>query len=406
MTKARDLADLGNGVTEADIAASNSATNGYMLTAQSGNTGGLTWAEAPSSFAPVAVTGTTPSLNVGSYNYFSGATFNADTTISFASVPTNARWTYSAPIVAESGYNLEGAVKDSSSAYVGAQGATPTDIAFSTDGIYMYIMHDAGNNVSQYTLSTALDVSTAVHTRNFDVSSQDTSMTGVEFSTDGIYMYTCGTISDSIWQYTLSTAWNISTATVTRSFDVSADETAPRAIRFKTDGTEMYTIGTDEDVALQYTLSTAWNISTATFTGAFGVNNEESVPLGLAFSSDGLKMFVVGQTTDTVYEYDLGTAWLVTSAVYNQVKRYIGGDDDTPSSQGLTFSADGSKMYLVGHDNDTVDQYSTDGFATITLPAACSHTPTPTYVAGKRITLEFATLNGGTTVDVIQASVG
>jgi len=46
MTKARDLADLGNGVTEADIAASNSPTNGYALTAQSGNTGGLTWAEA------------------------------------------------------------------------------------------------------------------------------------------------------------------------------------------------------------------------------------------------------------------------------------------------------------------------------------------------------------------------
>ena len=46
MTKARDLADLGNGVTEADIAASNSATNGYALTAQSGATGGLTWAAA------------------------------------------------------------------------------------------------------------------------------------------------------------------------------------------------------------------------------------------------------------------------------------------------------------------------------------------------------------------------
>ena len=55
MTKARDLADLGNGVTQADLPAegvnesklqvSNAPTNGYALTAQSGNTGGLTWAE-------------------------------------------------------------------------------------------------------------------------------------------------------------------------------------------------------------------------------------------------------------------------------------------------------------------------------------------------------------------------
>ena len=56
MTKARDLSDLGGGITQADLPAegvnesklqvSNAPTNGYMLTAQSGNTGGLTWAEA------------------------------------------------------------------------------------------------------------------------------------------------------------------------------------------------------------------------------------------------------------------------------------------------------------------------------------------------------------------------
>jgi len=35
-----------NIVDEANLKVSNSAVNGYMLTAQSGNTGGLTWAEA------------------------------------------------------------------------------------------------------------------------------------------------------------------------------------------------------------------------------------------------------------------------------------------------------------------------------------------------------------------------
>lgn len=42
-------AKLGNeAVNEAKLQVSNSPTNGYMLTAQSGNTGGLTWAEAAS----------------------------------------------------------------------------------------------------------------------------------------------------------------------------------------------------------------------------------------------------------------------------------------------------------------------------------------------------------------------
>ena len=35
-------------INEAKLQVSNAPTNGYMLTAQSGNTGGLTWAEAPS----------------------------------------------------------------------------------------------------------------------------------------------------------------------------------------------------------------------------------------------------------------------------------------------------------------------------------------------------------------------
>lgn len=58
MSRSRDIADLGGGITQADLPAegvnesklqvSNAPVNGYTLTAQSGNTGGLTWAEASS----------------------------------------------------------------------------------------------------------------------------------------------------------------------------------------------------------------------------------------------------------------------------------------------------------------------------------------------------------------------
>lgn len=47
-------------INEAKMQISNAPTNGYMLTAQSGNTGGLTWAEAPSGgLVPLAQTSAT-----------------------------------------------------------------------------------------------------------------------------------------------------------------------------------------------------------------------------------------------------------------------------------------------------------------------------------------------------------
>ena len=51
-------------INEAKLQVSNAPTNGYMLTAQSGNTGGLTWAEAPSG-GLVHLNTTTGSSNVG-----------------------------------------------------------------------------------------------------------------------------------------------------------------------------------------------------------------------------------------------------------------------------------------------------------------------------------------------------
>ena len=44
---------------------------------------------------------------------------------------------------------------------VGSQDIFPTDITFNNDGTKMYVLGDAGNDVNEYSLSTAFDISTA-----------------------------------------------------------------------------------------------------------------------------------------------------------------------------------------------------------------------------------------------------
>ena len=60
-----------------------------------------------------------------------------------------------------------------------------------------------------------------------------------------------------------------------------------------------------------------------TFVDSFDVNPQETFPRGLAFNSDGSKMFVVGNSNDKAHEYNLGTDFDVSTAVY--VDGYVYG---------------------------------------------------------------------------------
>ncbi len=85
-------------------------------------------------------------------------------------------------------------------------------------------------------------------------------------------------------------------------FDVSAQDTTPRGIAFNNDGTKMFVVGdTDNDIN-EYTLSTAFDLSTATFNdingegSGFDVSAQDDKPIYIYFNNDGTKMFVIGNT--------------------------------------------------------------------------------------------------------------
>ena len=79
----------------------------------------------------------------------------------------------------------------------------------------------------------------------------------------------------------------------------------------------MYIVGMTNDNVFQYTLGTAWDLSTASYASlCVSVGAQETTPRALAFSSDGTKMYVGGNINDTIYQYTLGTAWNVSTATY------------------------------------------------------------------------------------------
>jgi DNA-binding beta-propeller fold protein YncE len=238
---------------------------------------------------------------------------------------------------------------------VSAQEATPTGIFFSPDGINMYIVGATGDEVNQYLLSTAWNISTASFVRLFSVSAQDTSPQGLFFKPDGTKMYIVGATGDDVNEYDLSIAWNISTASFIQLFSVAAQDTTPTGVSFKNDGTKMYIIGSISDSVHEYTLGTAWNISTAVYLQSFSVAAQSITPTDISFTNDGTQMYIIGSDDDRVYKYTLGTAWDISTAVYLQSFSVVAQES---SPQGLFVKSDSTEMYIVGDTGDAIYEYT------------------------------------------------
>ena len=230
----------------------------------------------------------------------------------------------------------------------------PSGIFFKPDGLKMYVIGNANDRVNEYDLSTAWVINTAVYLQTFSVFAQEITPNDLFFKPDGLKMYVVGSTGDDVNEYNLSTAWNISTAVYVQNFSVFAQQTVPKDVFFRSDGLRMYVVGTSSATVHSYTLSTAWNISTAVWDAPadsyLNVSSESTGPTDIFFKPDGLKLFVIGNTADNIYEYTLSTAWNVSTASYVQFYS-ISAQSLNPT--GLFFKSDGSKMYVL--DSTTRD---------------------------------------------------
>jgi hypothetical protein len=107
-------------------------------------------------------------------------------------------------------------------------------------------------------------------------------------------------------------------AVYSQNFSVAAQEATPYGLAFNNDGTkDVYCWAIQDDDVNEYDLSTAFDISTAVYSQNFSVSAQDSQPSGIAFNTDGTKMFVVGYSGDDVNEYSLSTGFDVSTASYS-----------------------------------------------------------------------------------------
>ena len=307
------------------------------------------------------------------------------------------------------GYDLSGAAYDSVSFSVGSQEATPTGVTFNTDGTKMFICGSNGDEVNEYALSTPFDISTASFTTNFSVSAQEITPEDIVFKPDGTKMYIIGRTGDDIGQYSLSTAYDISTASFDSvTFSVSAQAAFPTGMRFNNDGTKIFICDMNNDSLFQYSLSTAYDISTASYDSvSYDLSAQFVSPTAISLNGDGTKMFAIGANTRLMYQYSLSTAFDLSSISYDSVTFALENSGGDPA--GMTFNSDGTKMYVADYNTDLVYQYTTGSAYTVTYDSAIQFgggTAPDSPLANERDVLAFSTRDGGTSYQAMQAIDG
>ena len=226
---------------------------------------------------------------------------------------------------------------------ISSQEFNPQGFTFSNDGTKMFLTGNNGDDVNEYTLTTGFDVSTASFVDSFDISSQELGPRDLAFSADGTKMFVVGVIGDDVNEYTLSTAFDVSTSSFVDSFDISSQENSPTGLAFNNDGTKMFIAGNGGDDINEYTLTTGFDVSTASFVDSFDVSSQDTAPNGLTFNSDGTKMYVVGNQGNDINEYDLTLGFDVSTASFVGALD-VSSQDSAPKA--ISFSHDLSLIHI------------------------------------------------------------
>ncbi len=187
---------------------------------------------------------------------------------------------------------------------------------------------------------------------------------GLTFNNDGTKMYTVESdkSSDAVVEYILTTAYDISTATVNNTKVVhrsgGVNKFVPSQVVFNNDGTKMFISNHAGENTIDYwSLSTAFDISTATFNEAFELDGQEQRANSVAFNNNGTRMIVAGagnMSQHRIHEYSLATPFDFSSGVTHLNTEDLSSTLDY--IDGVTFNYDGTKMYTIisetGDDDD------------------------------------------------------
>jgi len=167
----------------------------------------------------------------------------------------------------------------------------------------------ASNTLTDYSLSVAYDLTTAVAGASLSLAGDDSQMNEFCFGKGGNKLYTIGLANDDIYEYNLSSPYAGATASLVTSLSIPA--LTYQGIDISADGKYILVVEDGSDTARMYTLGTAFSVATGALTSTSPViaNQIRDCLIG----STGDKIFILDDSGNAIEEYSLSTDYNLTT---------------------------------------------------------------------------------------------
>ena len=258
----------------------------------------------------------------------------------------------------------------------------PSGISLSPDGTKIFMSSYADSNLTQYSLTTAYDISTLDTSTSVtlnlgagsDALSTDANkVQGFSFNNDGTKVFAIDQ-DGKLNAHTLSTPYDISNATQDADdglvwdnnstiYSTHGEDLEPHDITFNNDGTKMYLFDFwGYEVVVEYHLSTPFLTSSASLGNVFDLDDVNVKFLqDLRFDDDGTRMYLIDSGTGhgawNFYVYKLSTGFDTSTATYvGKLANFFDASGGQGTPLGMHFSEDGMKLYQVTYRGDSANK--------------------------------------------------
>jgi len=173
--------------------------------------------------------------------------------------------------------------------------ARAREIAWNGDGTALFTVNYSGNDVTKHAntgtaYNPTTDDITATPSQTFSFSGILSLPRSIDISPDGTIMWVVSNATGrDIYEITMSTPFDLTTAAGGSEYEPTEGDMI--CMKFSPDGYKYYAMGLDR-VLYEYTVSTQWDISTSSYTGrSLDVTNSRT-PICFDVSPDATKMIV------------------------------------------------------------------------------------------------------------------